>query len=217
MTEPFGDPYDIDYVAHEMGHQFGAYHTFNATTSSCSGNRSAETAVEPGSGITIMSYAGICGTTNNLAVNSIPYFHAVSMDEINTYTTNENGATCATLIATGNTAPVVNAGNDFIIPKSTFFSLTGTASDANNDALTYSWEQMDTGPAGNWNSPTGDAPLFRSFAPVSIGTRYFPQLSDQVRNVTTMGEILPSYGRTMNFRLTARDNRAGGGGVCYDE
>ena len=217
LTEPFGDPYDIDYVAHEMGHQFGAYHTFNATTSSCSGNRSAETAVEPGSGITIMSYAGICGTTNNLAVNSIPYFHAVSMDEINTYTTNENGATCATLIATGNTAPVVNAGNDFIIPKSTFFSLTGTASDANNDALTYSWEQMDTGPAGNWNSPTGDAPLFRSFAPVSIGTRYFPQLSDQVRNVTTMGEILPSYGRTMNFRLTARDNRAGGGGVCYDE
>lgn len=217
LTEPFGDPYDIDYVAHEMGHQFGASHSFNATTSSCSGNRSAETAVEPGSGVTIMGYAGICGTTNNLAVNSIPYFHAVSMDEINTFTSNENGATCATLIATGNTAPVVNGGNDFIIPKSTFFSLTGTASDANNDVLTYSWEQMDTGPAGNWNSPTGDAPLFRSFAPVSTGTRYFPQLSDQIRNATTIGEILPSYGRTMNFRLTARDNRAAGGGVCYDE
>lgn len=217
LTEPFGDPYDIDYVAHEMGHQFGAFHTFNATTSSCSGNRSSDTAVEPGSGVTVMGYAGICGNTNNLSANSIPYFHGVSLDEISTFTSSGNGAGCAVQTATGNTPPNVNAGNTYTIPKSTFFGLTGTATDPNGDALTYSWEQMDTGPAGNWNSPTGTAPLFRSFEPVTTGTRYFPRLSDQVRNTTTIGEILPSYGREMTFRLTARDNRAGGGGVCYDE
>ncbi|HKZ66504.1 MAG TPA: zinc-dependent metalloprotease family protein, partial [Chitinophagaceae bacterium] len=217
LENPTGDPFYIDYVAHEMGHQFGASHTFNATTSSCSGNRSANTAVEPGSGITIMGYAGICGATNDLAENSIPNFHGVSMDEINTFTETGNGSACATVTPTGNTAPVVNAGNNFVIPESTTFVLTGSATDANGDALTYSWEEMDTGPAGNWNSPAEDAPLFRSFVPVTSPARHFPKLSDQVRNVTTIGERLPSYARDMIFRLTARDNRAGGGGVCYDE
>lgn len=214
---PIGDPYDIDYVAHEIGHQFGASHTFNAVTGSCSGNRSAVTAVEPGSGVTIMAYAGICGASNNLAMNSIPYFHAISMDEINTFTSTGGGAGCASITNTGNSAPVVDAGDSYTIPRSTSFVLTGSATDANGDALTYSWEEMDAGPAGTWNSPTGNAPLFRSFAPVLTGVRHFPQLSDQVRNKTTIGEILPSYGRNMTFRLTARDNRAGGGGVCFEE
>ena len=215
--DPVGDPYDIDYVAHEMGHQFNASHSFNATTSSCSGNRNAPTAVEPGSGITIMGYSGICGAANNLGNNSIPYFHAMSMDEINTFTTIDAGATCGTIAVTGNIIPVVNAGSNYTIPKSTPFVLTGSATDGNGDALTYSWEQMDVGPAGNWNTPTGNAPLFRSFDPVSTPVRYFPKLSDQINNTTTIGEILPSYGRSMVFRLTARDNHAGGGGVCFDE
>ena len=216
-SDPVGDPYDIDYVAHEMGHQFDASHTFNALTGSCDGNRSGNTAVEPGSGITIMGYAGICGA-NDLAQNSIPYFHAVSMDEINTFTTSGNGANCVTITLTGNTAPVVNAGNDFTIPKSTPFTLTGSATDPDGDVLTYSWEEVDdAGPAGNWNNPAGEAPIFRSFPPVASPTRFFPKLSDQVRNITTIGESLPAYGRGMNFRLTARDNRAGGGGVCFDE
>jgi hypothetical protein len=217
LESPVGDPFNIDYVAHEIGHQFGANHTFNATTSACSGNRSGDTAVEPGSGITIMGYAGICGTTNDLAQNSIPYFHAISMDEINIFTTALNGANCVTITNTGNDAPAVNAGSDFIIPKSTPFALTGSATDPNGDALTYSWEEVDTGPAGNWNNPTDDAPIFRSFAPVAVPTRHFPKLSDQVRGITTIGERLPSYDRVMDFRLTARDNRAGGGGVCFDE
>ena len=215
--DPVGDPYDIDYFAHEMGHQFGASHSFNATTSSCSGNRNGPTAVEPGSGITIMAYTGICGATNNLANNSIAYFHAASMEEINTFTTIGGGATCGTIAVTGNIVPVVNAGNNFTIPKSTPFVLTGSATDGNGDPLTYSWEQMDVGPAGNWNTPTGNAPIFRSFEPVTAPVRYFPKLSDQINNTTTIGEILPSYGRSMVFRLTARDNRAGGGGVCADD
>ncbi len=216
-NNPAGDPYDIDYVAHEMGHQFGASHSFNAVSGSCGGNRSAETAVEPGSGVTIMAYAGICGSTNNIAPNSIPYFHAMSMDEINSFIAAGRGATCVEIFATGNTAPVVDAGSDYIIPKSTPFVLSGSATDPDGDALTYSWEQMDTGPAGSWSDPSGSAPLFRSFAPQSSPVRYFPRITDQVRSTTTIGEILPNYSRSMNFRLTARDNRAGGGGVCYDE
>jgi hypothetical protein len=217
LAQPVGDPYDIDYVAHEIGHQFGASHTFNATTSSCSGNRSSDTAVEPGGGITIMAYAGICGSTNDLAQNSIPYFHGVSMDEINVFVSSGSGANCAVKTPTGNSPPVVNAGGSYTIPKSTYFVLTGSATDPDNDALTYSWEQIDTGPAGNITSPSGNAPLFRSFTPVTEPVRYFPQLTDQVRNQATPGERLPSYGRDLTFRLTARDNRAGGGGACYDE
>jgi hypothetical protein len=84
------------------------------------------------------------------------------------------------LLQTGNIVPVVNAGSNYTIPKSTPFVLTGSATDGNGDALTYSWEQMDVGPAGNWNAPTGNAPLFRSFPPVAIPERYFPKLSDQI-------------------------------------
>jgi len=214
---PVGDAYDIDYVAHEMGHQFDASHSFNATSSSCGGNRNSITAVEPGSGVTIMSYAGLC-STNDLAQNSIPYFHGISMDEINTFTTTGGGSTCASVTATGNIIPIVNAGNNFTIPKSTPFVLTGSATDGNSgDVLTYSWEQVDTGPAGDWNNPTDNAPLFRSFAPVSVPERHFPKISDQINNTTTIGEILPSYGRNMSFRLTARDNHSGGTGVCFKE
>ncbi len=216
---PTGDGYDIDYVAHEIGHQFGGDHTFNAKTGSCSGNGSSITNAEPGSGITIMAYAGICNATNDLALHSIPYFHAVSLDQIATYTINSTGNNCAVKIATGNLPPVVNAGVNYVIPKSTPFVLSGSAIDPDLDTMLFSWEQVDVGAAfGNWNAPVGNkAPLFRSFPPTASGKRYFPQLSDQINNVTTIGELLPSYARPMKFRLTARDNKAVGGGVCFDE
>lgn len=216
---PTGDGYDIDYVAHEMGHQFGGDHTFNANTGSCSGNGSNFFNAEPGSGVTIMAYAGICLATNDLAPHSIPYFHALSLNQITTFSINSTGNNCAAKINTGNTAPVVNAGADYIIPKSTPFMLTGSATDVNGDVLSYSWEQINVGaPFSNWNVPSGNnAPIFRSFNPTTSSTRYFPKLSDQINNTTTIGELLPSYGRPMNFRLTARDNKAGGGGVCFDE
>ncbi|WP_288376240.1 reprolysin-like metallopeptidase [uncultured Chryseobacterium sp.] len=212
---PVGDPYDIDYVAHEVGHQFGGPHTFNATTVNCGGgNRSAANAVEPGSGITIMAYAGICGTTNNLANNSIAIFHTKSYQSI---TTKVQSTTCQVTIPSNNFAPTVNAGGDYTIPKSTPFRLEGSASDIDNNPLTYCWEQNDVGPAGDWNVPTGNAAIFRSFMPVTVPYRYFPKITDVINNTVSKGEILPSYARTMEFRLTVRDNNAGCAGVANDD
>ncbi|MDN3694626.1 M12 family metallo-peptidase [Chryseobacterium tructae] len=211
---PVGDPYDIDYVAHEVGHQFWGPHTFNAVTGSCNGNREASDAVEPGSGITIMAYAGICGTLNNLANNSIPIFHTRSFQSI---TTAVASTTCQVTNPVSNTAPTVNAGSNYTIPKGTPFKLTGSAIDAENNALTYCWEQNDNGPEGNWNTPTGNAAIFRSFVPETVSYRYFPRLTSIINNTTSKGEILPSYARTMEFRLTVRDNNAGCGGVANDD
>lgn len=217
-SSPVGDAFDIDYVAHEMGHQFSAQHTFNASTGSCSGNRTATTAYEPGSGITIMAYAGICTATNDLAPNSIPYFHTKSFDQITTYITTGSGSTCPTTTSTGNTPPTVTpAALVYNIPFQTPFELTATGSDANGDALTYCWEEFDLAAAGNWNAPVGDAPIFRPFSPVSSPKRTFPKISDIVNNVTTIGELLPTYARTLRFRITVRDNRIGGGGVMHPE
>ncbi|MCC6370984.1 MAG: T9SS type A sorting domain-containing protein [Bacteroidia bacterium] len=214
---PVGDPYDIDYVAHEMGHQFGGSHTFNAGTGSCNGNRNASTSVEPGSGITIMGYAGICGSVDNLGSNSIPYFHAVSYDQIvNFINNNGSGGSCAVTLTTGNQPPVVNAPSSYVVPVYTPFSLTGSATDPNGDALTYSWEETDPGAStSSWN--TGAKPYFMSYAPSTNPTRFFPKASIVATgNYTiTRGEFLPTTAQTLNFRLTARDNKMGGGGVCY--
>ncbi|HMR46169.1 MAG TPA: M12 family metallo-peptidase [Bacteroidia bacterium] len=216
-SAPSGDGFDIDYVAHEMGHQFGGDHTFNSTTGSCNGNRSSTAAYEPGSGITIQAYAGICGS-DNLAPHSIAYFHGYSLDQMITFSNTGGGNSCPVTTSTGNTAPVVtNMGNNCSIPISTPFVLTGAATDANGDALTYSWEERDLGSAGAWNVQSTTAPMFRPFPPTTSPSRTFPQMSDVVNNTTTVGELLPNQARTLKFRLTARDSRTGGGGIMHPD
>ena len=210
---PIGDPFDIDYVSHEMGHQWGGNHTQNNTC-----NRSTNAAFEPGSASTIMGYAGICPV--NLQSNSDAYFHNHSFNEIVSYSQSGFGNSCAAVTNTGNGIPTINANNGqngLSIPISTPFELTALGSDPDGDALTYCWEEYDLGPGTGstaaFDNPTGNQPIFRSWTGNASPTRTFPRITDLVNNTTAVGEMLPTYTRSLTFRCTARDNRAGGGGV----
>lgn len=215
---PSGDTFDIDFVAHEMGHQFGGNHTWSYEP------QPGLKPVEPGSGSTIMGYAGI--TNYDVQKNSDPFFHALSIEQI---TKNIKTKTCSINSLTGNSIPTANAGLDYIIPKSTPFMLTGSGTDADGDQLTYIWEQMDKGTSSETgaNSAAKDTkitgPIFRSWTPSKSPVRYFPVMSSILTGaLKTAGaeidvEALPSVARTLDFRFTVRDNRAGGGGNNSDD
>jgi hypothetical protein len=211
---PVGDPHSVDYVAHELGHQFGGRHSFN----NCSGGPgdAADIAHEPGSGITIMGYAGIC-TTNNLASNSVPYFASINYDQIRAYVS--GAGACGPQTATGNNAPTINAGPDYVIPASTPFVLTASGSDPDSDAITFSWEQRDGGSAVPITSffDNGANPIIRFEAPTTSPQRTIPRLSALSTNSFVTGEIIPTTNRVLDFRAVARDNRAGGGGLNFDD
>jgi Metallo-peptidase family M12B Reprolysin-like len=225
-------PSSVLLMAHEVGHQFSAPHTFlgNGNTNCSDGNRSLSSAYEPGSGNTIMSYANLCASIQNLTGGKVPYFHTNSLQKIITYIQTGTGNTCGTSTSTGNTPPVAVAGTAFTIPKNTPFTLNGSATDANNDGLTYTWEQYDlpvandVGALGNTTNGVGGysavnsttAPLFKT-KQSSSAQRILPSLTYILNNANnpadTEAEDLPNIGRVLNFRLTARDNKTGGGGT----
>ena len=212
---PQGDNFDIDYVVHEVGHQLGANHTFSMS------NEGTGVNVEPGSGITIMGYAGI--TNQDLAPHSIDIYHAASIAQMET---NLSGKTCptTTIISGNNATPVVNAGGNFTIPISTPFALTGSATDANpGDVLTYCWEQNDnasssqTGTGSVASATKASGPNWITFPPTPSPTRYFPKMATILAGGLVSGplpggdggantEALSSVSRTLRFRLTVRDN-----------
>lgn len=206
---PIGDPFDIDYVAHEVGHQFKANHTQN---NAC--NENVPTAVEPGSASTIMGYAGICPP--NVQNNSDDHFHGISLGEISGFITS-GSHTCPTTTALANNAPIITSTNGNVsIPAGTPFALTVIATDPNSDPLTYNWEQTNNQISTQPPVATSTAgPNFRSKSSSINPTRYFPSLASIVSNGPFTWEVIPTVSRTMNFRVTVRDN-APGAGSCSE-
>jgi hypothetical protein len=224
-------PFIVGGIAHEIGHQFSAMHTFNATTNTfCSGQRSDADAYEPGSGSTLMGYSTCddANGTENLQRTNDLYFHSHSIDQITTYVA--ASGTCATSTPTGHAAPAAGPAQTFTIPANTPFALTAQPAGGN---ATYNWEEYD--PAGTHSSPPntddGFRPLFRSYPATANVTRNFPSLQYILGNANVppvsyvdatppffaetflTGESLPTTNRTMNFRLTVRDNQLPTGGI----
>ncbi|MCU7615453.1 M12 family metallo-peptidase [Chryseobacterium sp. GMJ5] len=199
-----GDNFDIDYVAHEMGHQLGGNHTFSHALEGAGVN------VEPGSGSTIMGYAGITGATTDVQAHSDAYFHMISIVQVQN---NLAAKTCDVETTTTNNPPVIAALPAYTIPKGTAFVLTASATDPENNPMTYTWEEIDNASAviNKTNlGTTADGATFRSIAPSTSPTRYFPKFSSVLAgvldNTLNTWESTSQVARSSTFAVTVRDN-----------
>lgn len=211
LSNPTGDAFYVDFVAHEIGHQFSGDHTYNGALDNCNSQHRTIAAYEPGSGSTIMAYAGICDD-DNIQNSSDVLFHLKSLRQISDYTNNE--ADCFNNISTANNAPTVNADafsiDGKVIPASTPFEIIGTGADQDGDQIMYEWSQWDLGPQQELSQgDNGASPIFRTWIPSTAPIRIFPRLSDLINNTTSAGETLPTTNRDLNFQLTARDQQGG--------
>ncbi|WPR72104.1 zinc-dependent metalloprotease family protein [Flavobacterium sp. NG2] len=204
--KPEGEAFDIDFVAHEMGHQLGANHSFSYEI------EGTGVSVEPGSGSTIMGYAGVTEQYDIQAYSDSYFAYANILQIQNNLATKS----CPTSTTITNNPPQINAGADYTIPKGTAFILKGTGSDSDGDTITYCWEQNDSATSANKDnsyavSTKTNGPLFRSIAPANSPTRYMPPYSNVLANkLTSSWESVSNVARTLHFVLTGRDNAAMG-------
>ncbi len=215
------DYFDIDYVAHEVGHQFGASHTFSHVVESLQVNS------EPGSGSTIMSYAGIVFEQNSQR-HSDPYFHYHNIVQINAYLANNS---CQETQNTTNHIPTVSAGDDFTIPIGTAYELNAVAQDQDGDQLTYCWEQLDSGRvrAEDFGPQLIGGSMNRSLPPTTSPSRMIPRLSAVLSgNLTETNpglnsgwETVSNVERNLRWGVSVRDrnqqNPSSVGFVAQDE
>lgn len=213
-----GDPFHIQVVAHEVGHQFGANHSFNNCNEG--GNERLDTGFEPGSGHTIMSYFGLCGP-DNAAGSQLDNYGWNSLDEMFGHIHTGSASGCGTIDQNINTRPTIyiDIEDGFTIPVGTPFKLTGRAEDneSDNSELTYSWEQANNGPLSPLGQPQGSAPSFRTYGPSSSSVRYFPNLPNVLNGVNTREEVLPTITRPFSFKFVVRDNDPNGGAYSSGE
>ncbi len=212
VSQPTGDYFWIDYVAHEIGHQLGADHTFNGEHGNCSVARNENHAFEPGSGSTIMGYAGIC-SLDNIQARSDDYLHVGSIEQVRELFEflDQNSPGCGAPGSAGRPQELfaVLPPGGFVLPKETPFFLAGDAyAPAGAGDLLYSWEQIDLGPSAGLGEalPGTEVPLFRSLRPSANPTRYLPQIRDLIMGRDRPDEQLPNYARRLSFALSVRDS-----------
>ncbi len=211
---PYGDAF-FAILGQEVGHQWAGGHTFNQCGEDS--QFTYDSACEPGSGSTIMSYAGACGS-NNIQNTTELYYHACSIVEIRDFVYNGEGNTCGTFLMTDNNNPIATAlhPDNFFIPIKTPFTLKGSAIDPDGDPMTYCWDEIDLGPTSVLGTPVGSAPIFKWVLPDTSSSRTFPKLTSILSGISSITELLPTYTRDLTFAFVARDNRTNGGGIGMD-